>query len=189
MAKRVSLKGKGAELFFGALPVDLSAAEIPSDDAPQPLPEPPEIVLVDETASPPPEAPQQEAAQAEPDESSTATAPEGPRRRSSAKASVLASTLARAEEAVASITPGPPAADVIETIRKTVKQPGREVSFVRLTAAEKGQLADIVYTYKRQGLKTSENEINRIAVNYLIDDYHQHGEQSVLAQVLAALRA
>ena len=37
--------------------------------------------------------------------------------------------------------------------------------------------------------QTSETEINRIAVNYLLLDYHEHGEQSVLARVLAALRA
>ena len=79
--------------------------------------------------------------------------------------------------------------DVIQIIRKTVKVPGREVSFVRLSPAEKGQLADIVYTYKRQGKKTSETEINRIAVNYLIADYKTNGEHSVLARVIDALLA
>ena len=54
---------------------------------------------------------------------------------------------------------------------------------------EKAQLSDIVYTYKRQGQKTYENEVNRIAINYLLLDYHEHGEQSVLARVLAALLA
>jgi hypothetical protein len=78
---------------------------------------------------------------------------------------------------------------VIEEIRRTVKVPGREVSYVRLTPEEKGRLADIVYTYKRQGVKTSENEINRIAVNYMLADYQEHGEQSVLGKVLAALQA
>jgi hypothetical protein len=70
-----------------------------------------------------------------------------------------------------------------------VKVPGREVSFVRLSADEKTRLADIVYTYKRQGQKTSENEINRIAINYLLLDYDEHGDQSMLARVLAALLA
>ena len=50
-------------------------------------------------------------------------------------------------------------------------------------------LSDIVYTYKRQGQKTSETEINRIALNYLLLDYREHGQQSVLARVLAALLA
>ena len=56
-------------------------------------------------------------------------------------------------------------AALIETIRKAVKVTGKEVSFSRLTPTEKSQLADIVYTYKRQGKKTSETEIARIAIN------------------------
>lgn len=79
--------------------------------------------------------------------------------------------------------------DVIEMIRKAVKAPGKEVSFVRLTAEEKGHLADIVYTYKRQGKKTSENEINRIAINYILEDYRANGERSILARVIASLLA
>jgi hypothetical protein len=45
----------------------------------------------------------------------------------------------------------------IEAIRRVVKQTGREVSFVRLSPEEKGRLADVVYTYRRQGRKTTEN--------------------------------
>lgn len=78
---------------------------------------------------------------------------------------------------------------VIETIRKAVKPPGREITFVRMTPEEKSQLADIVYTYKRQGIKTSENEISRIAMSYLLEDYKANGQESILAQVIAALLA
>jgi hypothetical protein len=94
----------------------------------------------------------------------------------SRQASELASVLASSTE-------------LIETIRKTVKVPGKEVSFVRLTAREKGELADIVYTYKRRGKKTTENEINRIAVNLVLEDYKAHGEASILARVIDALLA
>lgn len=80
-------------------------------------------------------------------------------------------------------------AETVAAIRKIVKDPGREVSFVRLSPQEKAQLADIVYTYKRRGHKTSENEINRIALNFLLADYHANGAQSMLARVLDALRA
>ena len=79
--------------------------------------------------------------------------------------------------------------NVIEQLRKTVKALGKEVAFTRITPEEKARLADIVYTYKRQGIKTSENEINRIAINYLIQDYEAHGQNSLLAKVLAALNA
>jgi hypothetical protein len=97
--------------------------------------------------------------------------------RSSQHASELASTLAELD------------AETIDAIRKVVKVQGREVSFIRLTPEEKAQVSDIVYTYKRQGQKTTENQINRIAINYLLHDYHEHGEQSVLARVLASLLA
>lgn len=95
-------------------------------------------------------------------------------------ASTLASTLADIPSSNASL---------IEAIRKTVKTAGKEVSFMRLTTHEKAQLSDIVYIYKRQGKKTSENEINRIAVNFLLADYKENGAASVLAQVIEALRA
>jgi hypothetical protein len=77
----------------------------------------------------------------------------------------------------------------IETIRKTVKSLGKEVAFTRVTPEEKGRLTDIVYTYKRQSIKTSENEINRIAINFLIEDYTRNGKESVLAKVIEALNA
>src|SRR4051812_7631495 len=77
--------------------------------------------------------------------------------------------------------------DLIETIRKAVKHSGKEVTFVRLTQEEKAQLGDIVYTYKKQGIKTSENEIARIGLNQLIEDYKANGQNSTLAKVLKAL--
>ena len=80
-------------------------------------------------------------------------------------------------------------AALIEDMRRMVKLQGKEVSFVRMTAEEKSELADIVYRFKRQGLNTSENEVNRIAVNFLLEDYRMKGEQSLLARVLEALSA
>jgi hypothetical protein len=78
---------------------------------------------------------------------------------------------------------------MIEAIRKTVKSLGKEVAFTRVTQEEKGRLEDIKYTYKRQLVKTSENEIIRIARNSLIEDFARNGKDSVLAQVLEALNA
>lgn len=77
----------------------------------------------------------------------------------------------------------------VEAIRKIVRLSGKEVSYVRLTPGEKDELADIIYAYKRRGTKTTENEISRIAVNYILADYKENGENSVLARVLEALRA
>ena len=78
---------------------------------------------------------------------------------------------------------------LIDDIRKAVKVVGREPGTIRLTEREKSQLADVVYTLGRQGKRTSENELYRIALNYLLDDYKEHGEESVLSRVITALNA
>src|SRR5947209_5482554 len=83
----------------------------------------------------------------------------------------------------------PPQDDVIEIVRKAVKQIGKEAATQRLTLEEKQALADIEYRYKRQGLRTSGNEITRIAINYVIDDYRKNGENSLLAKVLKRLNS
>ena len=41
--------------------------------------------------------------------------------------------------------------------------------------------------YKGQGIRTSENEITRIAINYLVENYKQDGENSILARVIERL--
>jgi hypothetical protein len=95
----------------------------------------------------------------------------------SKQASITASTLADNQ------------VELVEIIRKTVKRVGKEVFFIRLTPEEKSQLGDIIYVYKRQGIKTSENEIGRIGLGLLIADYQANGEASVLALVIEALNA
>jgi len=80
-------------------------------------------------------------------------------------------------------------ADLIELIRKNVKPVGKEAAFCRFTPEEKSALGDIIYTYKRNGVRTSENEVVRVAVNWLIENYHADGQHSVLAQVLDRLNA
>jgi hypothetical protein len=79
--------------------------------------------------------------------------------------------------------------DIFETVRKAVKQLGKEAATHRFTLAEKNLLADIEYTYKREGIRTSENEITRISINYIIEDYRQHGEESILAKILKRLNS
>jgi hypothetical protein len=79
--------------------------------------------------------------------------------------------------------------DLFELVRKSVKQIGKEAATHRFTIEEKNELADIEYTYKRQGIKTSENELTRIAINYFIEDYRQNGEQSLLAKILKRINS
>jgi hypothetical protein len=78
---------------------------------------------------------------------------------------------------------------LFEKVRKSVKQIGKEAATHRFTLDEKNELADIEYVYKRQSIRTSENEITRIAINYFIEDYRQNGEQSLLARILKRLNS
>lgn len=96
---------------------------------------------------------------------------------SPASASVQASTQASQHDSL------------LAEIRRTIKVQGKEVSYVRLTQEEKNQLADIIYSYKRQGVKTTETEISRIAINYLIEEYRANGQASILARLLVLLNA
>jgi hypothetical protein len=176
MPKRVSLKGKGADLFFGDYPA--TAAADPSPSATEARNDAPPATGAADTSSPPAPLPQTIV-----DSERSASPPATPPRRRSSGAQASGPASDRAS-VLASVE-----ASTVEAIRQVIKSPGREVSFVRLTPEEKAELADIVYTSKRQGQKTSETEINRIAINYLLLDFHEHGEQSVLARVLAALRA
>lgn len=77
---------------------------------------------------------------------------------------------------------------IVEAIRKGVKDFGKEAATHRFTLDEKKALADIIYTYKSRGVRTSENEIARIAVNFMVEDFKANGEESVLHKVLKALK-
>jgi hypothetical protein len=79
--------------------------------------------------------------------------------------------------------------EMFEVVRKAVKQIGKEAATYRFTLDEKNHLADIKYTYKRQGILTSENEVTRIAINYFIEDYRKNGEESLLAKILKRLNS
>lgn len=78
---------------------------------------------------------------------------------------------------------------MVERIRAAVKPFGKEAATHRFTPEEKKAIADIVYTCKAHGIRTSENEITRVAVNYLVADYRENGENSLLEKVLKALNA
>ena len=78
-------------------------------------------------------------------------------------------------------------AGLVETVRKAVRQLGKEESSYRFTAEEKQALADIVYTYGAAGIRTTQNEITRIGINSLVEDYRRNGEQSLLARVIERL--
>ena len=81
------------------------------------------------------------------------------------------------------------AAAMVRRLRQAVRRIGKEAATHRFTAQEKADLAQIIYEQRRQGVKTCENEIVRIAVNWLIAEHRAGEGQSVLTQALKALRA
>lgn len=169
-SKRVSLKGKGADLFFGSQP-------------PSEMPSPDDVQVTDTRDADQRFGERSTAGIAVPSGSPAHAILTQPRQHDAQQWESnrdMSGSNPDAEHA---------SAETVERIRKTVKEIGREVAFTRLSPTEKGRLADIVYTYRRQGVKTSENEINRIAINLMLNDYEVNGEQSVLARVLAALQA
>ena len=78
-------------------------------------------------------------------------------------------------------------ASIVETIRKAVKEIGKESTTYRFTPEEKKALLELSFTYKVQGYKTSENELARIAINFMLEDHKQNGRNSMLEKVLQAL--
>jgi hypothetical protein len=79
--------------------------------------------------------------------------------------------------------------DFIEYIRKSVKQVGTKNSSHRLTQDEKDAITDIIYALKKKGLNTNENEMARIAINYLAADFRQNKQSSLLVRVLERLNS
>ena len=79
-------------------------------------------------------------------------------------------------------------AALLKPLRQAVRRIGKEASTYRFTREEKDQLSETIYAQGRAGIRTCENEIVRIAVNWLMEDQRARGERSVLAQALKALR-
>jgi hypothetical protein len=78
---------------------------------------------------------------------------------------------------------------IIETTRKAVKQLGKEAATHRFTVDEKKALKSIERDYEVKDIRTSENEITRISINYMIEDYRKNGDESILARVLKLLNS
>src|SRR5258708_34766136 len=70
--------------------------------------------------------------------------------------------------------PQPTATDVVsryhdtslDLVKQAVKELGKEATTYRFTLLEKRSLAEVVYAYRSRSIKTTENEIIRVALNY-----------------------
>jgi hypothetical protein len=70
-----------------------------------------------------------------------------------------------------------------------VKQIGEKAATHRFTTDEKRRLKSIEHAYLEEGVRTSENEITRISINYILEEYKINGKLSILAQVLDLLNS
>jgi len=78
---------------------------------------------------------------------------------------------------------------MIATIARSVREVGKEVSTYRLTMQEKDSLAEIIYHFRREKCRLSENEIARIAINILIDDFKTDKKSCMLSRIAEAMKA
>ena len=162
MPKRVSLKGKGADIFFGDF-----------------TPTSPESPAADSAASPTPTAGQVAA------EPATAPTPVA-----SSERSVRPRTHARTQT-----TSSDSDADSSARVRLAMKEAlhrklqlkQRLASYTfRFRPEELDQLEQILAGLERgNGQKPSKNDVIRLALLWLLADYEEHRDASILAQVLA----
>jgi hypothetical protein len=90
-------------------------------------------------------------------------------------------TVARYDDSAASA--------MLDALRLAVRRIGKEAATYRFTREEKERLAEIIYRQSRAGVRTCENEIVRIGVNWLLQDHRARGDASLLSLALKALHA
>ena len=83
--------------------------------------------------------------------------------------------------------PNPSPKNYANAICRAVRRAGKEAGTYRLSAKEKAALVKIVYSFRIRGIRTSENQVARIAINHTIEDLEQKGTESVLSRTLEAL--
>ena len=95
----------------------------------------------------------------------------------------------RHHDTTVSSTANPNPLSPIEYTRRAVKQLGKEAATHRFTVEEKRALKAIEHEYSEKGVRTSENEITRVAINYIVEDFKAKRDKSILAQVLELLNS
>ena len=75
------------------------------------------------------------------------------------------------------------------TITKSIRETGKEVCTYRLTQKEKTSLVEIIYHFRMRNCKLSENEIARIAINFLIEDFKTDNKDCMLSIIAEAMKA
>lgn len=78
---------------------------------------------------------------------------------------------------------------MIATIVRSVREVGKEACTYRLTPQEKTALVEIIYHYRMRNSRLSENEIARIAINFLIEDFRTNKKSCMLSHITELMKA
>lgn len=72
----------------------------------------------------------------------------------------------------------------IAAIRKAISEVGKKASTYRLSSSEKKALVKIIYEFRiMKNIRITENEIVRIAIQYLIHEYQEKKSGSLLLRI------
>ena len=201
---RVSLKGKGADIFFGDY-TPPGLAEPEPEAAPALAPpasessRPPRRER--EADSTPATADKQELLQA--DVQAPMQATEQDSLQAAPQERMVASKSASRQERLRDggrgvVTSGPPTAHeaepatpqvVPDDVWDNLEEPATITNSFRYTDAELSALTDVLYQIgKQQGAKLSKQEVARLGLNVVLDDYRRRGSGSLLGQLAARRR-
>lgn len=96
------------------------------------------------------------------------------------------------------VTGGPPTAhetepaavrEVPDDVWDSLEEPATITNSFRYTDAELSALTDVLYQIgKQQGAKLSKQEVARLGLNVVLDDYRRRGSGSLLGQLAARRR-
>lgn len=79
--------------------------------------------------------------------------------------------------------------DTFEHIRSVVRVVGKETSPLRVTPLENDSLEDVIYHFRKRGIRSDKNEVVRIALNYLLLDHEKNKGTSILAKALERINS
>ena len=72
-------------------------------------------------------------------------------------------------------------------LTEAVSELGTKKTTYRFSPKEKAALREIIHAYERREIFTTENVVTRIGLNWLLTDYQEQGEGSILARVISQL--
>jgi hypothetical protein len=191
---RVSLKGKGADIFFGDYTPPGLAGPEPAGPANESGRTPEREREADRTAS---TADKQALLQAD------MQVAEQDSLQADQQESIVASKSASRQERLRTggrgvVTGGPPTAheaesaalrDVPDDVWDSLEEPATITNSFRYTDAELSALTDVLYQIgKQQKAKLSKQEVARLGLNVVLDDYRRRGSGSLLGQLATRRR-